>query len=176
MEKGQLRCDANVSIRPVGTTELGTKVELKNLNTISGVKQGVEYEIRRQKRRLKTGRKFFRNLKMEPRGKTEPPRCLEGNGDDYRYFPDPDLMPVDRCGMGGTGRKELLRTFDKQGRYMADESSHGDLSPCADRPLCEYFEKTASLIKDPVKAANWVVNDLLLNFPKKDRRKKTGFR
>ena len=75
MEKGQLRCDANVSIRPVGTTELGTKVELKNLNTISGVKQGVEYEIRRQPRHLKTVRKFFRKPEGGTLRKSEPPRC-----------------------------------------------------------------------------------------------------
>ena len=63
MEKGQLRCDANASIRPVGTTELGTKVELKNLNTISGVKQGVEYEIRRQKRALENGEEIFQETR-----------------------------------------------------------------------------------------------------------------
>lgn len=166
MEKGQLRCDANISIRPVGSTELGTKVELKNLNTISGVKNGVEYEIRRQTKALNEGVTIIQETRRwNPEQKYTTPMRTKEMAHDYRYFPDPDLMPVkidpewiERV------REELPeKPFDKQRRYMEEMnlpySSTSAL--CVDRPLCEFFEQTAALAKDPQKAANWVVNDLL---------------
>jgi len=84
---------------------------------------------------------------------------------DYRYFPDPDLMPVkvDSEWVQRVEKELPEKPFDKQRRYMADMKLPYTVTSalCGDRPLCEYFEKTASLTKDPVKAANWVVNDLL---------------
>ncbi|HBJ60179.1 MAG TPA: Asp-tRNA(Asn)/Glu-tRNA(Gln) amidotransferase GatCAB subunit B [Opitutae bacterium] len=166
MEKGQLRCDANISVRPVGSDTLGTKVELKNLNTISGVKNGVEYEIRRQTKVIKEGGTIIQETRRwNPDQKYTTPMRTKEMAHDYRYFPDPDLMPVkidsewiDRI------KKEITeKPFEKQRRYMEEMnlpySSTSAL--CVDRPLCEYFEQTASLTKDPQKAANWVVNDLL---------------
>jgi aspartyl-tRNA(Asn)/glutamyl-tRNA(Gln) amidotransferase subunit B len=166
MEKGQLRCDANISVRPVGSDTLGTKVELKNLNTISGVKNGVEYEIRRQTKVIKEGGTIIQETRRwNPDQKYTTPMRTKEMAHDYRYFPDPDLMPVkidsewiDRI------KKEIPeKPFEKQRRYMEEMnlpySSTSAL--CVDRPLCEYFEQTASLTKDPQKAANWVVNDLL---------------
>ena len=166
MEKGQLRCDANVSIRPVGSSELGTKVELKNLNTISGVKQGVEYEIRRQTKALENGEEIFqetRRWNLEEK-RTTSMRSKE-MAHDYRYFPDPDLMPV-KIDPEWVERVRLElpeKPFDKQRRYMEEMNLPYSATSalCGDRPLCEYFEKVASLTEDPVKAANWVVNDLL---------------
>ena len=166
MEKGQLRCDANVSIRPVGTTTLGTKVELKNLNTISGVKQGVEYEIRRQTKALENGEEIFQETRRwnAEEKRTTSMRSKE-MAHDYRYFPDPDLMPVkiDPEWVERVAKELPEKPFDKQRRYMADMNVPYTATSalCGDRPLCEFFEKTAKLTKDPVKAANWVVNDLL---------------
>jgi len=166
MEKGQLRCDANISVRPVGTDTLGTKVEIKNLNTISGVRNGVEYEIKRQTKAMLEGEDITQETRRwNPEQKYTTPMRTKEMAHDYRYFPDPDLMPVkieqdwvDRI------QKELPeKPFDKQRRYQSEMglpySSTSAL--CGDRPLCEYFEQAAALTEVPAKVANWVVNDLL---------------
>ena len=166
MEKGQLRCDANISVRPAGTDTLGTKVEIKNLNTISGVRNGVEYEIKRQTKAMLDGEDITQETRRwNPEQKYTTPMRTKEMAHDYRYFPDPDLMPVkieqdwvDRI------QKELPeKPFDKQRRYQSEMglpySSTSAL--CGDRPLCEYFEQAAALTEVPAKVANWVVNDLL---------------
>src|SRR5437762_8647262 len=95
MEKGQLRCDCNVSIRPEDQTELGAKVELKNLNSISGVRRALAYEIHRQTSILKRGEQLEQETRgcNDVAGETFPIRMKEF-AHDYRYFPDPDLIPV----------------------------------------------------------------------------------
>ena len=166
MEKGQLRCDANISVRPVGSTTLGTKVELKNLNTISGVKNGVAYEIRRQTKVINEGGTIIQETRRwNPEQKYTTPMRTKEMAHDYRYFPDPDLMPV-KIGSEWVERvrKEIPeKPFEKQRRYMDEMKLPYSLTStlCVDRPLCEYFEQTAALTKDPQKTANWVVNDLL---------------
>ena len=166
MEKGQLRCDANISVRPKGETTLGTKVELKNLNTISGVRNGVEYEIRRQIRAIEEGTPIIqetRRWNLEQKY-TTPMRTKE-MAHDYRYFPDPDLMPVkiDQAWIDRV-RKELPeKPFDKQRRYQEEMNLPYSITSalCGDHLLCAYFEEAASLSKSAGKVANWVVNDLL---------------
>ena len=166
MEKGQLRCDANISVRPKGETKLGTKVELKNLNTISGVRNGVEYEIRRQIRAIEEGTPIIQETRRwNPEQKYTTPMRTKEMAHDYRYFPDPDLMPVkidqpwiDRV------RKELPeKPFDKQRRYQEEMDLPYSITSalCGDHLLCAYFEEAASLSKSAGKVANWVVNDLL---------------
>src|SRR5690606_12368660 len=95
MQKGQLRCDANISVRPVGATELGTKVELKNLNSISFVRDGIAHEIRRQIKVLENGGTIVQETR-DYDGQTGVSQSLRTKemAHDYRYFPDPDLMPV----------------------------------------------------------------------------------
>ena len=95
MEEGSLRCDANVSIRPKGTTTLGTKVEIKNLNSIKGVAKAIEYEIRRQTEALLSGTPIIQETRLfdADREITLSMRSKE-EAHDYRYFPDPDLVPV----------------------------------------------------------------------------------
>src|SRR5947207_11857365 len=95
MEKGQLRCDANISIRPVGETKLGTKVELKNLNSISFVRDGIAHEIKRQISVVERGGKIVQETR-DYDGTTGTSQSLRSKemAHDYRYFPDPDLMPV----------------------------------------------------------------------------------
>ena len=166
MEKGQLRCDANISVRPVGSTTLGTKVEIKNLNTISGVKNGVEYEIRRQTKVIKEGGTIIQETRRwNPEQKYTTPMRTKEMAHDYRYFPDPDLMPVkiDSEWVDRIKAEIPEKPFDKQRRYMEEMnlpySSTSAL--CGDRPLCEFFEEAAKLCKVPQKIANWVVNDLL---------------
>ena len=166
MEKGQLRCDANISVRPRGETKLGTKVELKNLNTISGVRNGVEYEIRRQIRAIEEGTPIIQETRRwNPDQKYTTPMRTKEMAHDYRYFPDPDLMPVkidqtwiDRV---RTGLPE--KPFDKQRRYQKDMNLPYSITSalCGDHLLCAYFEEASGLAKSAGKVANWVVNDLL---------------
>jgi aspartyl-tRNA(Asn)/glutamyl-tRNA(Gln) amidotransferase subunit B len=166
MEKGQLRCDANISVRPRGETKLGTKVELKNLNTISGVRNGVEYEIRRQIRAIEEGTPIIQETRRwNPDQKYTTPMRTKEMAHDYRYFPDPDLMPVkidqtwiDRV---RTGLPE--KPFDKQRRYQEDMNLPYSITSalCGDHLLCAYFEEASGLAKSAGKVANWVVNDLL---------------
>ena len=89
-KKGQSRCDANISVRPVGSKELGTKVEIKNLNTISGVRNGVEYEIRRQTKALEQGETIIQETRRwNPEQKYTTSMRTKEMAHDYRYFPDP---------------------------------------------------------------------------------------
>jgi aspartyl-tRNA(Asn)/glutamyl-tRNA(Gln) amidotransferase subunit B len=95
MEKGMVRCDVNISVRPIGTKELGAKIEIKNMNSFSGVRRAAEYEITRQIEVLKSGGKLIQSTRRwdDEAGITEEMRTKE-HAHDYRYFPDPDLMPL----------------------------------------------------------------------------------
>lgn len=166
MEKGQLRCDANVSIRPVGTEKLGTKVELKNLNTISGVKNGVEYEIKRQIKAIEEKVEIVQETRRwNPDQRYTTPMRSKEMAHDYRYFPDPDLMPVkiDQAWIDQIAKEIPEKPFEKQKRYMEDMNLPYSITSvlCPDLKLCQYFEKVSALSLDPRKAGNWVVNDLL---------------
>ncbi len=95
MEKGMVRCDVNISVRPVGTKELGAKIEIKNMNSFSGVRRALEYEIPRQIAAVKRGGKLVQSTRRwdDEAGITDEMRTKE-HAHDYRYFPDPDLMPL----------------------------------------------------------------------------------
>ncbi len=167
MEKGQLRCDANVSVRPVGQKELGVKVELKNLNSITGVRNGLEFEIRRQVAAVERGEKISQETRRWDASKqaTFSMRSKE-QAHDYRYFPDPDLMPV-RIAEATKVRlaNELPELpWKKQERYQGEwklpYSQTAVLVP--DKDLCDYFEKAvAAYPKNPQGIGNFVANDLL---------------
>ncbi|MFP4352097.1 MAG: Asp-tRNA(Asn)/Glu-tRNA(Gln) amidotransferase subunit GatB [Puniceicoccaceae bacterium] len=166
MEKGQLRCDANISIRPEGDARLGTKVELKNLNSISGVRNGVAYEIARQTRALEEGAALVQETRRwdADRGMTTAMRSKE-EAHDYRYFPDPDLMPVV---VSPEWKAELAaglpeRPFDRQRRYMAEHGLPYSAASVliADRPLADFFEAAVAGGGNPVLLANFIANDLL---------------
>jgi len=96
MEEGKFRCDANVSVRPVGQKELGTKAEVKNMNTLKGVREALEYEIKRQIEAVSAGEKIVQETRLWNAGerKTYPMRSKE-EAHDYRYFPEPDLVPME---------------------------------------------------------------------------------
>ena len=172
MEKGQLRCDANISIRPVGQTELGTKVELKNLNSIAFVRDGIAHEIARQTAVVKAGGIIVQETR-DYDGLTGTSQSLRSKemAHDYRYFPDPDLMPVkvDAEWKNRLAAELPERPFDKQRRFMAPLAEGGYALPYTltsvlvpDRALAEYFEATVKLagpaLAQPV--GNWIANDL----------------
>lgn len=168
MEKGQLRCDANISIRPVGQASLGTKVELKNLNSISFVRDGIAHEIKRQIAVLERGGTIVQETR-DYDGMTGTSQSLRTKEEahDYRYFPDPDLLPV----TVDEAWKSRIRVecpelpFDKQRRFIEQYQLPYTLTSVLvwDRALADYFEEAAKLA-GPGKAqavGNWIANDLL---------------
>jgi len=167
MEKGQLRCDANISVRPSGETVLGTKVELKNLNSISGVRDGVAYEIRRQIAAVRRGEAIIQETRrFDPEVGASTSMRTKEMAHDYRYFPDPDLMPVkvDEAWLGRlrAGVPEL--PFDKQRRFFESYQLPYTLTSVLvpDRALSDWFEQAVGGVPSRAQAvANWVANDLL---------------
>ncbi len=166
MEKGQLRCDANISIRPVGETKLGTKVELKNLNSISFVRDGIEHEIKRQIAVVQSGGTIVQETR-DYDGVTGTSHSLRTKemAHDYRYFPDPDLMPVkvDAAWKARIQAECPEQPFDKQRRFLEQYDIPYTITSVLvwDRALADYFEEAAKLCGKPHAAANWIVNDLL---------------
>jgi aspartyl-tRNA(Asn)/glutamyl-tRNA(Gln) amidotransferase subunit B len=166
MEKGQLRCDANISIRPVGATELGTKVELKNLNSFSFVRDGIAHEIKRQIAVVQSGGKVVQETR-DYDGQTGASQSLRSKemAHDYRYFPDPDLMPVQ---VDDAWKQKIRSTcpelpFDRQRRLQKEFGVPYTITSVLvpDRGLCDFFEEAARLSGKPQAVANWIANDLL---------------
>ncbi len=164
MEKGQLRCDVNVSVRPAGTEKFGTKIELKNLNTISGVRRSLAYEIDRQIEVLRGGGVLRQETRRwdDDLGETQLMRVKE-YAHDYRYFPDPDLMPV-RTGELLASAKALLPETPAKKRARYEETfgvSAYDAAVLADNlELGLYFEQAAAGSPRGKQIANWILNDL----------------
>ncbi|SDS34435.1 Asp-tRNA(Asn)/Glu-tRNA(Gln) amidotransferase subunit GatB [Opitutus sp. GAS368] len=166
MEKGQLRCDANISIRPAGETKLGTKVELKNLNSISFVRDGIAHEIRRQIAVVTSGGAIVQETR-DYDGQTGASQSLRSKemAHDYRYFPDPDLMPVkvDEAWQAAIRATLPEPMFDRQRRYMDQFQLPYTLTSVLVPQLAlgAFFEEAAQLSGKPQAAANWIANDLL---------------
>lgn len=160
MEKGELRCDCNVSVRPVGQKEFGQKIEIKNMNSISGVKRALEYEIPRQIGAVTRGEKLQQETRRwdDDAGKTFLMRTKE-HAHDYRYFPEPDLMPVEVSDAMLDEIRKLLPELPEARRqrfitqYNLPEYDAGVL--VASAALANYFEKAAG--KNPKAAANWIM-------------------
>lgn len=165
MEKGQLRCDVNVSVRPVGTEKYGTKIEIKNLNSISGVRRALIFEIPRQVEILRNGGTLQQETRRwdDVRGETTLMRIKE-SAHDYRYFPDPDLLPVKTASIVEAARlRKPELPWEKRTRFVSDFGvSDYDASVLAnDLALASYFETAARGAKKPKNVANWIINDLL---------------
>ncbi len=165
MEKGMVRCDVNVSVRLKGAKELGAKIEIKNMNTFSGVRRALEYEIPRQIEVVTKGGKLSQETRRwdDVAGITEVMRTKE-YAHDYRYFPEPDLMPfapTDEWLAEMRARVVELPLARKQ-RFMATFSlPESDAESFVyDRPLAGWFEAAAQGAKNPKAVANWVINNL----------------
>ena len=164
MEKGQLRCDCNVSVRPVSQQEFGAKIEIKNMNSISGVRRALAYEIKRQTAALDRGEKMQQETRGwdDSLGDTFLMRRKEF-AHDYRYFPDPDLVPVKRYGLLTEARARLPELPKaKRVRFVEQyEVSAYDAGVLAnDLDLAHYFETAAKGARKPKNVANWILNDL----------------
>ena len=167
MDEGSLRCDANVSIRPRGSDTLGTKVELKNMNSVRFVGKAIDYEIERQIAEIAGGGRIVQQTRLfdEGGGRTRPMRSKE-EAHDYRYFPDPDLPPIfldeDRIERIRAALPELPR--DRAERLAAawDLSIDESAVITSTRELADYFETIAAAGPEIARrAAKWVPNELL---------------
>jgi len=165
MEKGMVRCDVNVSVRPRGQTELGAKIEIKNMNSFSGVRKALEYEIPRQIEVLKAGGKLIQSTRRwdDVAGITEEMRTKEF-AHDYRYFPDPDLMPFQPTEPWleqVASRVVELPLARKQRFSRAYQLPPADAQTFVwDVPLGNYFESIATQTRHSKAVANWVINNL----------------
>jgi aspartyl-tRNA(Asn)/glutamyl-tRNA(Gln) amidotransferase subunit B len=164
MEKGQLRCDCNVSVRPENQNELGAKIEIKNMNSLSGVRRALAYEIRRQVGILERGEKLEQETRGwdDAAGETFLMRTKEF-AHDYRYFPDPDLVSVNTEGLVAEMRGRVPELPQaKRARFVEEyHVSPYDAAVLAnDLNLAKYFETAAKGAKKPKNVANWILNDL----------------
>ena len=173
MEEGSLRCDANVSMRPVGQSELGTKTEIKNLNSFRFIQRAIEYEIKRQEAVLRGGGNVVQETRLfdSQKGVTFAMRSKE-EAHDYRYFPDPDLLPVVveedylekiRLSLPELPEEKLSRFMDE---FNIPRNDAETLS--SSRPLAEYFEECARYVKDKKAASNWILNEMLREVENED--------
>ncbi len=165
MEEGSLRCDANVSLRPVGSKELGTRTEIKNLNSFRNVQRALEYEIQRQAEVLDSGGSIDQETRLfdADRGVTLTMRSKE-DAHDYRYFPEPDLVPIHVNADWITRvQAELPELPDaKRQRFVAEYGlpEYDAEVLTASRELAAYFEDTVQQYNQPKIVSNWVMGDL----------------
>jgi len=176
MEEGSLRCDANVSLRPAGTEPLGTKVEIKNLNSIAHVRKALEHEIERQAAALGArGAVVAETRLFDPGSGTTRPMRSKEEAMDYRYFPDPDLgaLVVDDAWRSAVAASLPELPEAREARFSAALGlSAGDAATlCATRPLADAFEEAVSLHpSNPKGVANWFLGDLLARMTDADRQ------
>lgn len=166
MEKGQMRCDVNVSVRPKGQEAFGTKVEIKNLNSISAVRKSLHYEIVRQIEEVEAGQTIIQQTRRwdDARNETFMMRTKE-KAHDYRYFPDPDLLPLNtEEGLHQTAKSRLPELpAAKKLRLVTDFAlTEYQASVLASEvALADYFEKAAAAAKNKSTVANFLLNDYL---------------
>ncbi|WP_243312328.1 Asp-tRNA(Asn)/Glu-tRNA(Gln) amidotransferase subunit GatB [Fundidesulfovibrio agrisoli] len=166
MEEGSFRCDANVSIRPKGQEEFGTRAEIKNVNSFRNVHKAIEYEIQRQKDCLEDGEAIVqetrlynpdKNVTASMRGKEE--------AHDYRYFPDPDLVPLKldpaKLEQWKAQLPELPRVRRQRFENDFGLSANDAATITAERDLADYFEAACAAYAQPKKIANWIMSELL---------------
>ncbi len=167
MEEGSLRCDANVSIRPRGETRLGTKVEIKNINSFKNVRDAIEHEIRRQTAVVRRGERVAQETRLwdADRGTSQAMRSKE-HAHDYRYFPEPDLPPlhVDDAWIARARAALPEVPADRYARYVAAGLGEQDAGVLvSEREIADYFDAVvrASAGADAKRAANWVLNEVM---------------
>ncbi|PSB44403.1 Asp-tRNA(Asn)/Glu-tRNA(Gln) amidotransferase GatCAB subunit B [Cyanosarcina cf. burmensis CCALA 770] len=165
MQEGSLRCDVNISVRPVGQKEFGTKVEIKNMNSFNAIQRAIEYEIERQIAAVESGERIVQETRLWEEGsqRTVSMRTKEGSS-DYRYFPEPDLAPIEVS-------KEQLEKWraelpelpaQKRHRYESELglSAYDTRVLTDERAVAEYFEATVAAGASAKQAANWIMGDI----------------
>lgn len=165
MQEGSLRCDVNISVRPVGQEKFGVKVEIKNMNSFSAIQKAIEYEIERQIEAVEAGEPIIQETRLWEEGsqRTISMRIKEGSS-DYRYFPEPDLPPIEVS-------KEQLEAWHSELPELPAQKRHryeGELGLSAydtrvltdDRLVADYFEKAIATGANSKLTANWVMGDI----------------
>jgi aspartyl-tRNA(Asn)/glutamyl-tRNA(Gln) amidotransferase subunit B len=165
LEEGSFRCDANVSLMPVGSTVFGTRAELKNINSFRFIKQAIEYEMERQAEILDEGGRIIQETRLfDP--STGTTRSMRGKEEahDYRYFPDPDLVPVI---VDSAWIEEVRATLPelpeaKRARFAAELGlpEYDAEVLAASRELAHYFEETVAHFDQPKTVSNWVMGEV----------------
>ncbi len=174
MEKGNFRCDANVSVRPKGQKEFGTRTELKNMNSFRHVEMALEYEIKRQISLLEDGEEVVQETRLwdVDQGITASMRGKE-EAHDYRYFPDPDLVPLktdeDWIEEIRKGLPEL--PSEKRERFTEQYRipEYDAMILTSTKPLSVYYEETLRLFPEPKTVSNWIMGDLLRELKRDER-------
>lgn len=165
MQEGSLRCDVNISVRPVGQKEFGTKVEIKNMNSFNAIQRAIEYEIERQIEAIEAGERIVQETRLweENSQRTVSMRTKEGSS-DYRYFPEPDLGPIE---VSQTQLKQWKAElpelpYQKRQRYESELglSAYDARVLTDDRAMAEYFEATIAAGAPAKLAANWLMGDI----------------
>jgi aspartyl-tRNA(Asn)/glutamyl-tRNA(Gln) amidotransferase subunit B len=166
MQEGSFRCDANVSVRPVGQDKLGTRTELKNLNSFRFIEKAINIEVERQIELLKDGGKVVQETRLydADNDETRPMRSKE-EANDYRYFPDPDLLPVEISDEFVAAVRKTMPELpaEKEARFIEEYGLKADDAGIltASRPLADYFEAVVAASESSAQlAANWVIGDL----------------
>lgn len=165
MQEGSLRCDVNISVRPVGQKEFGTKVEIKNMNSFSAIQKAIEYEIERQIEAVESGEPIIQETRLWEEGsqRTISMRVKEGSS-DYRYFPEPDLAPIEVS-------QEQLKKWESELPDLPAKKRHHyetELGLSAydarvlteERATAEYFEAAVEKGANSKTAANWIMGDI----------------
>jgi aspartyl-tRNA(Asn)/glutamyl-tRNA(Gln) amidotransferase subunit B len=166
MEEGSFRCDANVSVRPLGDSKLGVKTELKNMNSFRNIQKGLQYEIDRQTDLLRAGRQIDQETRLYDAvsGVTVSMRSKE-QAHDYRYFPDPDLLPLK---VEPQMVEEIRRNLpelpaEKKERFVREFGiptyDAGVLT--ASKTMADYFEATVKIFHNPKAASNWIMTEFM---------------
>jgi aspartyl-tRNA(Asn)/glutamyl-tRNA(Gln) amidotransferase subunit B len=166
MQEGSFRCDANVSVRPMGQEELGTRAELKNLNSFRFIEKAINIEVERQIDLIEDGGTVVQETRLYDSGKDET-RSMRSKeeANDYRYFPDPDLLPVEITEEFIEAARATMPELPaaKQARFVGEYSLKGDDASIltGSRPLADYFESVIAATDATTQvAANWIIGDL----------------
>jgi aspartyl-tRNA(Asn)/glutamyl-tRNA(Gln) amidotransferase subunit B len=179
MEEGSFRCDANVSIRPAGTKNLGTRTEVKNMNSFRHVERALAYEIERQKKVIQAGGAVAQETRLwnPAQGITETMRGKE-EAHDYRYFPDPDLVPltISREWIEEIRMELPELPLQRKGRFTREYKIPGyDAGVItSSKALADYYEESVRLFPEPKQVSNWIMGDLLRLLKEDDKEAETS--
>lgn len=166
MQEGSLRCDVNLSVRPAGSEELGTRTEMKNLNSFKAIARAIEYEAKRQIELIEDGKRVIQETRRwdENKDATYAMRSKE-NAQDYRYFPEPDIPPME---IGADYLKRIESEIpemaeEKMGRYQQDWElpAYDAEMLTSQKALADFFEETVALGTAPKQASNWIMGEVL---------------
>ncbi|WP_017318371.1 Asp-tRNA(Asn)/Glu-tRNA(Gln) amidotransferase subunit GatB [Mastigocladopsis repens] len=165
MQEGSLRCDVNISVRPVGQKEFGTKVEIKNMNSFNAIQRAIEYEIERQIVAVEAGERIIQETRLWEEGsqRTISMRVKEGSS-DYRYFPEPDLAPIEVSNEQLEEWRSHLPELPAQKRHHYEcelgLTVYDARVLTEERAVAEYFEAVIAAGANPKQAANWITQDI----------------